>query len=170
MRSIKERLAHAEIVAFESVHRGKDGTTFPVEIRSRSFWHGDHRFGLALVRDITERKQAEETLALTSFALNNVRESAFMVDEKSSFHYVNEEACRALGYTREELLGMSVRDIDPDFTMEHWPDFWVNLKTQRSMTFETRHRARDNRTFPVEILPTTSNMAVRHTTWCSCGI
>jgi signal transduction histidine kinase len=60
MRSIKERLAGAEIVAFESIHRRKDGTTFPVEIRSRSFWHGDHRFGLALVRDITERKQAEE--------------------------------------------------------------------------------------------------------------
>jgi PAS domain S-box-containing protein len=60
MRSIKERLARAEIVSFESVHRRKDGTTFPVEIRCRSFWHGDHRFGLALVRDISERKRAEE--------------------------------------------------------------------------------------------------------------
>ena len=59
MRSIKERVARGEVFSFESVHRRKDGTTFPVEVRARPFWHGDHRFGLALVRDITDRKRAE---------------------------------------------------------------------------------------------------------------
>jgi PAS domain S-box-containing protein len=59
MRSIKERVARGEIFSFESVHRRKDGTTFPVEVRARPFWHGDHRFGLALVRDITDRKRAQ---------------------------------------------------------------------------------------------------------------
>jgi PAS domain S-box-containing protein len=57
--SIKERLARGEIFSFESTHRRKDGTEFPVEVRVRPFWHGDHRFGLALVRDITDRKRAE---------------------------------------------------------------------------------------------------------------
>jgi PAS domain S-box-containing protein len=60
MRSIKERVACGEIFSFDSVHRRKDGTTFPVEVRARPFWHGDHRFGLALVRDITDRKRAEQ--------------------------------------------------------------------------------------------------------------
>jgi PAS domain S-box-containing protein len=59
MRSIKEQVARGEIFSFESVHRRKDGTTFPVEVRARPFWHGDHRFGLALVRDITDRKRAQ---------------------------------------------------------------------------------------------------------------
>jgi PAS domain S-box-containing protein len=57
--SIKERLARGEIFSFERVHRRKDGTEFPVEVRVRPFWHGDHRFGLGLVRDISERKRAE---------------------------------------------------------------------------------------------------------------
>lgn len=57
--SIKERLARGEIFSFESVHRRKDGTEFPVEVRVRPFWHGDRRFGLALARDITDRKRAE---------------------------------------------------------------------------------------------------------------
>jgi PAS domain S-box-containing protein len=57
--SIKERLARGESLSFETVHRRKDGTTFPVELRARPFWHGDHRFGLALARDITDRKRAE---------------------------------------------------------------------------------------------------------------
>jgi PAS domain S-box-containing protein len=60
MQSIKERVARGESFSFESVHRRKDGTTFPVEVRARPFWHGDHRFGLALVRDITDRKRAEQ--------------------------------------------------------------------------------------------------------------
>jgi PAS domain S-box-containing protein len=57
--SIKERLARGEIFSFERVHRRKDGTEFPVEVRVRPFWHGDRRFGLGLVRDISERKHAE---------------------------------------------------------------------------------------------------------------
>jgi PAS domain S-box-containing protein len=56
---IKERLARGETFSFESLHRRKDGTEFPVEIRVRPFWHGEHRFSLALARDITERKRAE---------------------------------------------------------------------------------------------------------------
>jgi PAS domain S-box-containing protein len=58
-RSIKERLARGEIVSFESIHRRKDGTEFPVELRARPFWHGDRRFGLALARGISDRKRAE---------------------------------------------------------------------------------------------------------------
>jgi PAS domain S-box-containing protein len=60
--SIRERLARGEIFSFESVHRRKDGTEFPVEVRVRPFRHGDHRFGLALARNITDRKRAEAEL------------------------------------------------------------------------------------------------------------
>jgi signal transduction histidine kinase len=59
-QSLKERLARGESFSFERVHRRKDGTTFPVEVRVRPFWHGDQRFGLAVVRDITDRKRSEQ--------------------------------------------------------------------------------------------------------------
>ena len=49
-------------VEFESFYRRKDGTIFPVEIRSRAFWEGGRQFIVALARDITERKRAEERL------------------------------------------------------------------------------------------------------------
>jgi PAS domain S-box-containing protein len=60
MRSVKERLARGEIFSFESNHRRKDGTVFPVEVRVRPFLHGEHRFGLAVVRDIADRKRSEQ--------------------------------------------------------------------------------------------------------------
>ena len=90
-------------------------------------------------------------MALLSFALDQGREAAFLLDDTARFCYTNEEACRFLGYNRAELLGMGVADIDLEFPEERWAGHWQDLKTQRSRTFESRHRARDGRIFPVEI-------------------
>jgi len=57
-----ERLAAGEIVAFDTRHRRKHGTVFPVEVRARPFRQGGRRFTVSLVRDITERKRAEQRL------------------------------------------------------------------------------------------------------------
>jgi PAS domain S-box-containing protein len=62
---IRRRLAGEGMVTFESRHRRKDGTTFPVEVRGRAFEEGGRRFLVSLVRDVTERKRAEEALRLS---------------------------------------------------------------------------------------------------------
>ena len=59
VQRLRQRMAAGEILTFETRHRRKDGTVFPVEVRSGQFEQGGRRF-LALVRDITERKRAEE--------------------------------------------------------------------------------------------------------------
>ena len=89
--------------------------------------------------------------AMLEFAMNRVHEAAFLIDSDSRFVYVNDEAIRALGHSREELLRMCVADIDPDFPAVRWPSTWNELQTRGSLNFETRHRARDGRIFPVEI-------------------
>ncbi|MCA9974122.1 MAG: PAS domain S-box protein, partial [Anaerolineales bacterium] len=109
---------------------------------------------IAIMVDITERKQAEQSIALMSFALDNVHEAAFLLDENARFHYVNEEACRVLGYTRDELLNMYVTDIDPDLLLEHWHELWHNIKAHSSLVMESRHRTKNGRIFPVEISAT----------------
>ncbi len=48
---------------FETVHRRKDGGTFPVEVSSGTVELGGASFRQSFIRDITERKQAEEALA-----------------------------------------------------------------------------------------------------------
>ncbi len=105
-----------------------------------------------VTRDITERKLAGERLLLLNFALDHVRDAAYLIDENSRFLYVNDEACRALSYNREELLGgMSVLDIGPGWTEERWTGHWHELKASGSLTFEAFHKARDGHVFPVEI-------------------
>jgi len=106
---------------------------------------------LSLIYDFTERKQAEEALRFTQFAIDNAADQVFWIDEGARFTYVNDQACRTLGYSREELLRMTVYDIDPSHTPEHRRDFRRRLGEQRSLIFETVHRNRDGQIYPVEI-------------------
>jgi PAS domain S-box-containing protein len=101
--------------------------------------------------DITERKQAEETLRLTQFTVDHSAEAAYWMGPDARFTYVNDQACRSLGYSREELLTMTVHDVDPDFPKEVWPDHWREVREKGSFAIESNHQTKDGRIFPVEI-------------------
>lgn len=104
-----------------------------------------------VAEDITERKRAEEALRLTQFSVDRSTDTVYWMGADARFIYVNDAACRTLGYTREELLTMSVHDINPDFSAEVWPAHWAELKARGSFLIETAHRTKDGRSLPVEI-------------------
>ncbi len=106
---------------------------------------------VGMIHDITDRKRMEESLQFTQFAIDHTADAAFWMTHDGGFFYVNEAACQALGYSREELLTMTVYDIDPAFTESMWFESWRKLKAEKSIVLETVHRARDGRTYPVEI-------------------
>jgi PAS domain S-box-containing protein len=146
-----EQLLKDGHAVFETAQMAKDGRSIPVEVSTRVLEIRGKRLIFSLVRDITERKRAEKRLALVDFALNNVHEAAFLIDEYGRFHYANYESCRSLGFHRHELLGLTVADVDPDHPLTRWPEHWHELKTKGSLTFESRHRKKDGYIFPVEI-------------------
>lgn len=131
----------------------KDGRVLWMLVSATPVFDDARRFNgcLAMFTDISERKQVERDMVLLNFALNAVREAAFLIDENGRFHYVNEEACRVLGYSQAELIGLGVSDVDPDWPVEHWTNHWRELKARRSLMFEGRHKTKDGRIFPVEI-------------------
>ena len=59
-------------------------------------------------------RRSEQRISLLNFAMDRVRDAAFLIDEKGRCHYTNESACHILGYNAAEVLGMDVWDIDPD--------------------------------------------------------
>jgi PAS domain S-box-containing protein len=134
-----------------TIHSAQPDAFTPEEIRLLEELAGDMAFGIVNLRSQAARKRAEQEVTLLSFALDHVREAAYLIDESGRYCYVNEEACRVLGYPRAQLRGISVADIDPDFPAERWTDHWRELKEQRSLSFESRHRTQDGRIFPVEI-------------------
>jgi diguanylate cyclase (GGDEF)-like protein/PAS domain S-box-containing protein len=64
---------------------------------------------------------------------------------------VNDAACRSLGWKRNQLLGMTALDIDADMPRDAVIDTTAVAPGQ-SGTFESHHRTRDGRTFPVEVM------------------
>jgi PAS domain S-box-containing protein len=101
--------------------------------------------------EISERKRVEETLRLTQFSVDNAGDAVFWMGPDAHFIFVNDAACASLGYLREELLSMTVHDIDPNFPAVIWPKHWEEVRERGSFMIESRHRTKDGRIFPVEI-------------------
>lgn len=124
---------------------------------------GDHTFLFTIVRndtsdsfyvygsDITEHKRGEHLQRLMQVSIDHGVDAAFWMGPDARFIYVNQAACLSLGYTSEELLQMTVADIGPNFSIKTFPELWKKLRQNVSMTFETKHRTKDGRIFPVEI-------------------
>jgi two-component system cell cycle sensor histidine kinase/response regulator CckA len=72
--------------------------------------------------------------------------------ETGRFLDVNTKACQELGYTRQELLALTVPDIDPEASAEGVQAFIRELRAAAgSLTYESHHRRKDGSIFPVEI-------------------
>jgi len=102
-------------------------------------------------RDITEKKLAEEELLLTQFAIDNAGDAVFWMTPDARVVKVNEAACIMLGYTRENMVKLSIPDIDPNYYAGKWPVHFDELRQKGSLFFETVQRAKDGRLIPVEV-------------------
>ncbi|HMS84737.1 MAG TPA: PAS domain S-box protein [Nitrospira sp.] len=107
---------------------------------------------VGVARDMTDLKQAERTRRLTQLAIDRSADFVFWVDRSARFLYVNDAACKRLGYSHDELLRMSVSDIDTEYQAERWPEHWAELSRAGRLRFESRHRTKSGETYPVEIV------------------
>lgn len=123
------------------------------EIRFSSIRDREGRIAGAahIIRDVTDRKRIENRLQMTQFAVDHAAEPVFWVCPSGHFMYVNEAACQSLGYSREELLKMTVADIDPLIAAENWPARWREIRERGAFRVESHHRRKSGETFPVEI-------------------
>lgn len=99
---------------------------------------------------IEEEQKRLAELQLTRFSLENAGEAIFWIGGDARLFYVNQAACRSLGYSRNELLSMTIHDVDVLLPPEKWPEYWQQMKLVGERTIESVHRAKDGRTFPVE--------------------
>ena len=146
-----DKATKGEPQLFEWIARDKAGRLFWIEVNlKRAVIKGRYNL-LAVVRDINERKEEEEVLRLAEFSIERSADSVLWVGPDARILYVNEKTCQSLGYSREELLNMTIHDIDPNITEEIWPGHWKRFKELGSSSFESKNRRRDGSVFPVEI-------------------
>ncbi len=152
LRMLRAKLGGLEWTTYELPVVAKDGRRLTLELNTRLWFQEGRPAGvLGIGRDVTERKRAEETLRLTQFGVDRAVDAILRAGPDARFDYVNEAACRSLGYTREELLAMTVHDINADLPPERWLEVMKQLRRQGSMRYEAHFRRKDGTAVPVEV-------------------
>jgi PAS domain S-box-containing protein len=108
---LDEEMKEPGFETLESLHLRKDGTTFPVEINVKLV-RLERDYRLAVVRDITGRKRAEEALREREAKLSAIYSAAPVgigVDVNRVIQEVNDTMCSITGYSRDELIGQNSR-------------------------------------------------------------
>ncbi len=155
---LKRRLDAGEAIAFESRHRRKDGTVFPVEVRAHAFREAGCQFTVALARDISDRKRAEEALRESEERFRGTFENAPVGivhnDPAGRFLRVNGTYCAIVGYSREELLQKTLQDIIHPEDVPTFVELYASSFAQgESPAFglERRYLRKDGSTVWVEV-------------------
>jgi len=95
--------------------------------------------------------QSSHSLRLTRFAVNVAAEAMFTVAPSGRILDANVTACKRLEYSLDELVNMTVADIDPHYPADMWCVHFEELRQKGEMTLETQHRSKSGRIFDVEV-------------------
>lgn len=161
--SIESRVPQADYegIFFEARHLRKDGTSFPVEVSSKGTTIGNKRVNLSIIRDITERKNAERKLRESEekyrYLFDNATDAIFLhevLEDKakiSKFIDVNAIACDKLEYSRDELIGMSPPDIHTKESINNLYNIQDKFEFHTHFTYESTYVSKTGKTIPVEV-------------------
>ncbi|WP_051273637.1 PAS domain S-box protein [Desulfotruncus alcoholivorax] len=129
-----------------------DGTFLPMEICALPVLDREGRVAMVaeILFDISERKKYLDMLKRYEVLFENAKDIIIMVDLAGNILEANRAAINEYGYTREELLGLTIADI-------RTPETGYKIKSQmkraeqNGIMFETMHRRKDGTVFPVEV-------------------
>ncbi|NJN70248.1 MAG: PAS domain S-box protein, partial [Nitrospira sp.] len=147
----QEVLASGQTLLIEETIQSVDGSVqhwlvikFPMDVRQGRLLGG-------IAFDITERKQVEENLLRTRFAMDQAVDAVYWIDPQARILYANDAASAMLGYTADEFLSMTVHDLNPDFPAEMWPGWWEETREKKLISLETVHLTKDGQRIPIDI-------------------
>lgn len=113
--------------------------------------NGNFQKSIAVLEDVTDSKKSIRRLEQTQKVFDQSGEAIFWLSPHGRILYVNEQACRSLEYTSEELLQKSIWEIDPKFSQEVWNQIeWKEALKERNL-LRSVHRTRSGREFPIEV-------------------
>lgn len=140
----------------ERLMKRKDGSLFWCSISGKAVDQSVMSKGaIWVLEDINERKLMEASLRQSEERFRALFESAidalFIIDTDGNFVDVNKIAYERLGYTKAEILGMSISQLDhPDFAAKI-PQRMEQLREQGRCVCESAHLRKDGTAMPVEI-------------------
>ena len=144
-KAVREGLVYIQERRFKK----KDGTVVDAEVTGTTMdYEGQKRF-VALIRDITERKQIE-ALSRYKELFESVSDAVFINDGQGRFLEVNDVACHCLGYSRQQFLERSLRDVTHPECYGVLKEMARQINAGRSYQFELNLMSRQGLSIPFE--------------------
>jgi PAS domain S-box-containing protein len=150
--NFQKRVADAPVPPYEIEMVKKNGELLTLEVNARAMKKDGRVIGdLAILRDVTERKQTEEVLTESEERLRTMMEASsegFALHDGDKVFDINENGARMFGYTRSEMVGKNA----PDFVAADSLDLvQKNIAANYTQPYEALFKRRDGSTFPAEI-------------------
>jgi len=159
-------LSSHDSLTFETTHLTQSGECLAVEITAKIVEFDERKRFVAFARYIDEQKRLETELTQTVDKLESANLSlkfaqyamdkagdmiVFLDPETSKFEYVNDSFVKRTGYSKEQLLGMKLEQVNLELTVERWERFIDRVKRFGVHTFETADRDKNGKVYPVEV-------------------
>lgn len=150
---IFKRIRSGDRGEWEVVFKKKSGDRFVAIVSPRQTTDPEGKtIFFSTVKDITNRKKAEEELARYKFILENAGEDFYLVRTDGSLAYVNKATANSLGYSIDELLKMKIQDIDQIFDDKIMREHFNELREKKIIhPFETVQNRKNGETVQKEI-------------------
>jgi PAS domain S-box-containing protein len=129
-------------------HRLANGEVRDVEVRSGPISLQGEQLLYSVIHDITQLKLAEEGY---QNILATTMDGFWLVDMQGRFLDVNDAYCRLIGYSRDELLTMSIQDVEVLETAEETIQRINDIVEQGYQRFESKHRCKNGSVIDVEV-------------------
>ncbi len=141
-------LQQKEFIRYENLAmESADGQRRNVEFVSNVYLVNSHKMIQCNIRDITEHKRSEEKIKTI---LRTAMDGFYTVDTEGRILEANDSYCSMIGYSREELLKMSVKDVEAVETEEVIKKRIQRIIENGSDRFETMHRRKDGSVLTIE--------------------
>jgi PAS domain S-box-containing protein len=153
----EQTMARGYCDEFEKEYIRKDGTRIPVSVHAwlRRDLCGEPIGMWGIVQDISARRRAEQAIREQadqySTMLSATTDGFLLVDQTGRLIDVNEAYCQMSAYPREELVQLSIEDLEAMEDAETVRRHLQQVTQQGSDHFESRHRAKDGRIFDVQV-------------------
>lgn len=126
----------------------KNGTSFPLDLAIVEIHGGDHHMYVAIFRDITERKLAEESMRLAAMVYENTTEAIMVADAHDVIISVNPAFTRVTGYTLDDIVGKNINILNTSLHNAAFLEaIQTSLKTTGYWEGEMTGRRKDMQTF-----------------------
>lgn len=158
----KDRLDPKRI---QTTHRKADGKTVSVEVLNCWEEVDGHTYSCSIIRDMSQEQQKAANLKrlweqtrqqdkialLSQFSVDRSSDGIVWLAADGQIKYVNEAMCQRLHYSKEELLAMTIFDVNRNFDPQRLQGLWKRLRQEDTVLLESGHYTKEGQFIPVEI-------------------